>query len=290
VILQTVAYNVHMNQYQSIEKALHYIAQNSKNALSIDDIAHYVGVSGSHLQKLFVAWCGVSPKQFQRFLKLEYAKKLLQDKNNILMTSNKTGLSGTGRLHDLFVDIEGMTPGEYQSGGKHLTICYSVHDSLFGIFLVASTSKGICNVLFLEQESDAEKELRSRWAQATLISKEDKMHIPVVKFFMGVQNNTTKKIKLHVQGTNYQLQVWKALLSIPDGSVESYGTVAASIGESGGLAARAIGTAIGANPVGYIIPCHRVIKSTGEISGYRWGVDRKRVILGYEAAQNTHEE
>jgi AraC family transcriptional regulator, regulatory protein of adaptative response / methylated-DNA-[protein]-cysteine methyltransferase len=278
-----MAYNVQMNQYQSIEKVIHYMVENSKKALSVNDIAQHVGISTSHLQKLFVNWCGVSPIQFQRFLKVEYAKGLLLEKNSMLATSNKSGLSSSGRLHDLFVDIEAMTPGEYKNAGQNLTINYFTHDSKFGNYLIASTTKGICNILFLDTPDQALSELQARWPHATLIQSQSPNHTPIIQFF--THQNPTTKIKLHLHGTNYQLKVWQALLSIPEGKIQTYGDIAKFIGDTTGIASRAAGTAIGANPIGYLIPCHRVLKSTGAISGYRWGVVRKQAILGWEANQ-----
>jgi AraC family transcriptional regulator, regulatory protein of adaptative response / methylated-DNA-[protein]-cysteine methyltransferase len=273
-----------MNNYQLIAKSIEYLNQHQKTAVSLDELATFVGVSGSHLQKVFTQWAGVSPKQFQRFLSLEYAKGLLAENKTMLQTSILTGLSGSGRLHDLFVDIVAMTPGEYKHGGENLEIEYGVYECQFGWYTVASTPKGVCNVLFLDCPEDALKLLQERWPKAHLSQKKSPLHTEIVAFFD--HQNPTKKIKLHVHGTNFQLQVWQALLSISEGKLQTYGDMATKIGQSGGLAARAVGTAIGNNPIGYIIPCHRVLKSTGQISGYRWGVGRKQAMLGWEASKN----
>jgi AraC family transcriptional regulator, regulatory protein of adaptative response / methylated-DNA-[protein]-cysteine methyltransferase len=278
-----------MSQYQTIAKAIGYINEHQKEVILLDDLAEFVDLSPSHLQKLFTEWAGVSPKQFQRFLSLQYAKSLLAEQKSTIQTSFMTGLSGSGRLHDLFVDIEAMTPGEYKNGGENLTLFYSIHESQFGLYLVASTPKGVCNVLFIDSPRQAKPELQTRWPKAQLVEKGVDIHQPVVDFF--AHQNPSSKIKLHLHGTNYQLQVWHALLTIPEGQITSYGSLAKQVSgeETGFLTARAIGAAIGDNPIGYIIPCHRVLKSTGQISGYRWGVTRKQAILGYEASKNNHD-
>jgi AraC family transcriptional regulator, regulatory protein of adaptative response / methylated-DNA-[protein]-cysteine methyltransferase len=278
-----------MNNYTIIAKVIHHITANPKQQFSLEELADFVGLSESYLQKLFTDWAGVSPKQYQRFLSLQYAKSLLQEQKSNTQTSFMTGLSGSGRLHDLFVDIEAMTPGEYKNGGENLTIHYSVQESQFGLYLVASTQIGVCNVLFIDNISQAKPELQARWPKAKLAEQTADIHQPIIDFF-GHQNPKTK-IKIHLHGTNYQLKVWQALLTIPEGQITSYGSLAKQVGgeDAGSLAARAIGTAIGDNPVGYLIPCHRVLKSTGQISGYRWGVVRKQAILGYEASKNTHD-
>jgi AraC family transcriptional regulator, regulatory protein of adaptative response / methylated-DNA-[protein]-cysteine methyltransferase len=276
-----------MSHYKVISNAIGYMNAHSGSEVSLDDLAAHLHMSKSHVQKVFTEWAGISPKQFQRFLSLQYAKALLKEQNPVLQTSFMSGLSSAGRLHDLFVDIEAVTPGEFKHGGEGLILTYSVHESYFGIYLVASTTKGVCNVLFIEARDNARHALELRWPKAVLVEKiSEEFHTPVVEFFR--HQNPTRRIKLHLNGTNFQLQVWKALLSIPEGKLSSYGMLAKSIDpKAGSLVARATGTAIGDNPVGYIIPCHRVIKSTGHLSGYRWGVTRKQAILCYESAHSN---
>jgi AraC family transcriptional regulator, regulatory protein of adaptative response / methylated-DNA-[protein]-cysteine methyltransferase len=275
-----------MNNYYIIAQAIEYLTLHQKENISLDQLAKYMGLSPAHLQKTFTAWAGVSPKQFQRFLSIQYAKEQLKN-NTTYHTSLLTGLSSGGRLHDLFVDIIAMTPGEYKNYGQDLVIEYSIHDSNFGQYLIASTTKGICNVLFLDSLDNAQEVLQGRFKNAKIVNAFNLIHQPVIDFFDNKKNN--KKIKLHLQGTNFQLQVWKALLTIPDGDITTYGTIAKTIREASPFASRAVGTAIGDNPVGYIIPCHRVLKSTGAISGYRWGVIRKQAILGYEASHKNYD-
>jgi AraC family transcriptional regulator, regulatory protein of adaptative response / methylated-DNA-[protein]-cysteine methyltransferase len=269
-----------LSNYDIIAKVIGYISSKPKGNLSLEQLAQEVDLSPTHLQKTFTDWCGVSPKQFSRFLSLGYAKELLAQNKNNLQTTILSGLSSTGRLHDLFVDIEAMTPFEFRNGGENLTINYSFQDSIFGNYIVASTEKGICNILFFDDKDLGLDDLHSRWSNAKLIEKEDNFQKKVVEFF---DRKDIGKIKLHLHGTNFQLKVWEALLSIPEGRITNYGSIANQIGDP--KMSRAVGTAIGDNPIGYLIPCHRVLQSTGAISGYRWGVSRKRAMIGWEAGR-----
>jgi AraC family transcriptional regulator of adaptative response/methylated-DNA-[protein]-cysteine methyltransferase len=272
------------NHYESIKTVIEHIVTNKLNSHSLEELAHSLRVSPGHLQKVFTNWVGVTPKQFGRYLSLQYSKELLKE-NKIVRTSVKAGLSSSGRLHDLFVDIEAMTPGDYQNNGANLIIKYSTFETRFGLCLVASTPRGVCNVLFADSKKEAVTDLKSRFSNAKFIEKQDAPHRAVESYFKGITPKT--KIKLHLHGTNLQLKVWEALLSIPEGSITTYGQIAQKIGNK--KASRIVGGAVGSNPVGYLIPCHRVLKSTGEISGYRWGVERKRVMLGFEALRKNKE-
>jgi AraC family transcriptional regulator, regulatory protein of adaptative response / methylated-DNA-[protein]-cysteine methyltransferase len=271
-----------LSNYDIIAKVIGYITSNPKANLSLEQLAQEVDLSPTHLQKTFTDWCGVSPKQFSRFLSLGYAKELLAQNKNNLQTTILSGLSSTGRLHDLFVEIEAMTPFEFRNGGENLTINYSFQDSIFGNYIVASTEKGICNILFFDDKDLGLDDLQSRWSNAKLIEKEDDFQRKVVEFF---DRKDPGKIKLHLSGTNFQLKVWEALLSIPEGRITNYGSIASQIGDR--KMSRAVGTAIGDNPIGYLIPCHRVLQSTGAISGYRWGVGRKQAMIGWEAGKTN---
>ena len=284
-----------MNPYNIISKTIGQLVQ--KPNTSLEELAEFANLSPSYLQKTFVDWCGVSPKQFSRYLTLNYAKGLLaENKKSNLSLALDAGLSSTGRLHDLFVDIEAMTPGEYKNGGQGLTIYYSLKESIFGSYIVANTTKGVCNNLFCENLGLGLVDLQSRWPKAKLVQKDYDFQMQVKDFFdtllssriMVTKNNILKpknKIKLHLHGTNFQLKVWEALLSIPEGKITNYGSVASQIGDP--KLSRAVGAAIGDNPVGFLIPCRRVLQSTGAISGYRWGVERKRDMLGWEAVEKN---
>ena len=269
--------------YNRIAKAIEYIKENFKSQPSLDEIADKVHVSQSHFQKMFTNWAGTSPKKFLQFISIEHAKKILKEEQATLFdTAHETGLSSTSRLHDLFINIEGMTPMEYKNGGKNLQINYSFAESPFGSLIVASTPKGICYMAFEENDEMALKNLQDKFPNAAFQRKLDLMQQNALFIF---QNDWSKlnKIKLHLKGTDFQLKVWESLLKIPIGGLSTYGRLAKSIGNPN--ASRAVGTAIGSNPVAYLIPCHRVIQSTGNFGEYMWGSTRKTAIIGWEGAK-----
>ncbi|XDD50177.1 bifunctional helix-turn-helix domain-containing protein/methylated-DNA--[protein]-cysteine S-methyltransferase [Leptospira sp. WS92.C1] len=270
-----------MDHYKKIASAIQFIQKHSTSQPELEEIAKSVNLSPFHFQRLFTEWAGVSPKQFLQYLTLQNAKSILSKPESTLFDAAfETGLSGTGRLHDLFVKIEGMTPGEYKNGGENLTIRYSFQKSDFGDYLVASTEKGICNLYFYDISKDQIlSELYSQWNHAHLVQKQDENQDRVIRFFDKTLTDRDK-IKLHMRGTDFQIKVWEALLKIPEGSLSSYSAIANSIEQEN--ASRAVGTAIGKNPVGYLIPCHRVIKNTGGIGEYRWGSERKAAMIGWE--------
>ncbi|PWT72566.1 MAG: cysteine methyltransferase [Bacteroidetes bacterium] len=273
-----------MHDYYRIAEALQYIKENMHEQPSLDAIARQIHVSPFHFQRLFTEWAGISPKKFLQYISIEHAKKILkQNGNSVYDAAFETRLSGTGRLHDLFVNIESMTPGEYKNGGKNLSIQYSFHECQFGNYVVASTAVGICNLFFFEKSAEgAENELKAQWPHARFFEGENKHHERIEQFF-GNNISGAEKIKLHLRGTPFQLKVWEALLRIPEGHLSSYTALANSIEQP--KAQRAVGSAIGNNPVGFIIPCHRVIKSVGGIGEYRWGTERKMAMIGWEAAK-----
>jgi AraC family transcriptional regulator of adaptative response/methylated-DNA-[protein]-cysteine methyltransferase len=272
------------NDYARIEKALNFLKSNFKTPPSLEELANYVKLSPFHFQRLFTDWAGVSPKQFIQFTRLEYAKKVLKDSEATLFeTAYETGLSGASRLHDLFVNIERMTPGEYKNGGEKLTIQYSFAKSLFGTILIASTVKGINSISFIEDKITGLQDLFNQYPNAIWENKTNTFHENVLLIFQN-EKESLKEIRLHIKASEFQLKVWEALLKIPSGNLCTYGKIASYIQHPN--AARAVGTAIGNNPVAYIIPCHRVIQSSGSIGGYMWGKERKTAILGWEAAKN----
>lgn len=271
--------------YSRIAEAIGYIKENFKSQPSLDEIAEKIALSPFHFQRLFTDWAGVSPKKFLQYLTVEHAKKMLKENQASLFdTAIETGLSGTGRLHDLFVNIEGMTPGEYKNGGENLSINYSFAESPFGNILVASTSKGICHMAFADDQKEALQILQSKFPNAAYKQMVDLMQQNVLYIFT---HDWTKlgQIKLHLKGTEFQLKVWEALLKIQMGQLTTYGNIARQIQVP--KASRAVGTAIGDNPVAFLIPCHRIIQSTGVFGGYHWGNIRKTAIIGWEAAQTN---
>jgi AraC family transcriptional regulator of adaptative response/methylated-DNA-[protein]-cysteine methyltransferase len=269
--------------YQRIADAISYIRLNFKEQPNLDEVAEKVNLSPFHFQRMFTDWAGISPKKFLQYLSLEYAKSILKDKQATLFDAAfATGLSGTSRLHDLFINIEGMTPAEYKKGGKALSINYSFAESPFGNILVASTVKGICCLAFADDREKAFGELRVQFPNATYRQVVDLVQQNAL-FIFKKDWSKLSTIKLHLKGTAFQLKVWEALLRIPMGGLYSYGLLAQDIQLPN--ASRAVGSAIGDNPVAFLIPCHRVIRSTGEFGQYHWGATRKSAIIGWEAAQ-----
>ncbi len=271
--------------YTRITEAIEYIKQNYTEQPTLEEIAEKVNLSPFHFQRLFTDWAGVSPKKFLQFISIQHAKIILNNSQSTLFeTAYKTGLSGTSRLHDLFVKIEGMTPGEYKNKGENLTINYNFAKSKFGRILVASTHKGICYMGFSDNEEIAFSELQKRFPKASFMQQTDEIQHNALQIYTQDWSEINK-IKLHLKGTDFQLKVWEALLKIPTGNLTTYGNIAKSIKKPN--ASRAVGTAIGNNPIAFLIPCHRVIQSTGVFGGYMWGTTRKTAIIGWEASQNN---
>lgn len=273
--------------YAKIAQAIEYIQANFQEQPTLNELAERVSLSPFHFQRLFSEWAGVSPKKFIQFLSVEHAKALLkQPQSNLLDTAYATGLSGTGRLHDLFINIEAMTPGEYKNAGQSLVIDYSFFDSPFGQVLIASTAKGICHIEFVESEAQGEASLLEIYTNAKLQLNIKPAH-QQAQGVLAVEDRSdyaqAAKIKLHLKGSDFQLKVWQALLNVPLGQLTSYGVIAQMIGKPS--ASRAVGTAIGSNPVAFLIPCHRVIQGSGKSGGYRWGEARKSAIIAWESAK-----
>jgi AraC family transcriptional regulator of adaptative response/methylated-DNA-[protein]-cysteine methyltransferase len=274
--------------YERIAAAIDYIRNNFKAQPNLDEVAAAMHLSPFHFQRLFTEWAGVSPKKFLQYISIAHARTLLKDKGATLFeTAFETGLSGTGRLHDLFVNIEGMTPGEYKNGGAALTINYSYAETPFGNMLIASTTKGICYMAFADDETLVLAELQHIFPNAQYRQMTDILQQSALQIFSHDWNNHDK-IKLHLKGTDFQLKVWEALLKIPTGKLASYGSIAAQL--QAPSASRAVGSAVGDNPIAFLIPCHRVIQSSGALGQYHWGSTRKAAMIGWEAAQVNRKE
>ncbi|MDV7697232.1 methylated-DNA--[protein]-cysteine S-methyltransferase [Chryseobacterium soli] len=268
--------------YNRIAQAIEYIQSNFKLQPSLEEVAEKIHLSPAHFQKIFTDWAGTSPKKFLQFISLEHAKNLLkEEKASLFDTAYETGLSSTSRLHDLFVNIEGMSPAEYKNGGKSLNINYSFSESPFGNVIAASTEKGICYMAFENDKETALGNLKSKFPNASFFEKQDELQKNALSIF-NTDWTKLNTVKLHLKGTDFQLKVWESLLSIPMGKLSTYGNLAEKIGNS--KASRAVGTAIGSNPVAFLIPCHRVIQSSGTIGGYMWGSERKQLIIGWESS------
>jgi len=278
------------NHYSTIANAIEFIQKNAHHQPSLESIAKHVHLSESHFQRLFTQWAGVSPKQFLKFINIQYAKQLLQNQQlSLLETSEQTGFTSPSRLHDLFVSVESMTPGQYKKLGDSLIIEYEFYDTLFGHLLIASTNIGICYMGFNDEDDDLNEinDLTRRFSNAKFLQSTNDTHQNALKIFKA-DWQSMDKIKLHLKGTDFQLQVWHALLQIPEAQISTYGNIANSINNP--KASRAVGTAIGSNPISFLIPCHRVIQQTGLIGGYMWGTTRKTAMLGWEASQKDSQK
>jgi AraC family transcriptional regulator, regulatory protein of adaptative response / methylated-DNA-[protein]-cysteine methyltransferase len=269
--------------YTRIAEAIEYIGQHYTQQPDLDRVAQQVHLSPFHFQRLFTDWVGISPKKFLQFISVEHAKSLLKNQqSSLLETADRVGLSGTGRLHDLFINIEGMTPAEFKQGGKNLDITYQFADTLFGSVLVANTPKGICHLAFYQEKNDALSALHREFPHATFVAETHPMQENALRIFRRDWDHL-QQVKLHLKGTAFQLKIWEALLKIPAGQLSTYGRIATTVGNP--AASRAVGTAIGSNPVAFLIPCHRVIQASGHLGGYMWGTTRKKAIIGWEMAQ-----
>ncbi|MES2419384.1 MAG: methylated-DNA--[protein]-cysteine S-methyltransferase [Bacteroidota bacterium] len=269
--------------YNRIAEAINFLQENFKTQPDLEAVAKKVNLSPFHFQRLFTDWAGVSPKKFNQYLSLAYAKDILRDQPiSLFDAAYEAGFSGTSRLHDLFVNVEGMTPGEFKNGGINLAINYNYYFTPFGNLLVASTLMGICYMAFADNESEAFESLQNYFPKAMYTRKSDEIQLNAIRIFD--QNwLEPKAIKLHLKGTPFQLKVWETLLKVPKGAFTTYGAIAKNIGNPN--ASRAVGSAIGDNPIAFLIPCHRVIRSSGHFGQYHWGETRKTAMLGWEAAQ-----
>ena len=266
--------------YLRIEQAILYLENHYKDQPGLEEIAANIGLSEYHFQRLFTRWAGVSPKRFLQFLTKEGAKELLNRSENLLDTTHQVGLSSLGRLHDLFVTTEAVSPGEYKSRGEGVNIRYGLHASPFGKCLVALTERGICHLGFVQRETsegDAIDTLVAEWKNAQMI-EDHKSTAPLIEPIFDA--NARGKLNLHLRGTNFQLKVWEALLNIPAGTVTTYEGLAERIGQP--TASRAVGNAVGHNPIAVLIPCHRVINKVGRFGNYRYGAPRKMALLAKE--------
>ena len=269
--------------YERVARAIEFLRRNAASQPDLTAVARHLHLSEHHFQRLFTRWAGVSPKRFVQYLTVEHAKSRLAATSSLLDLAGAVGLSGPGRLHDLFVTLEALSPGEYKAGGSGLAIRYGVHESPFGTALVAVTARGICGLHFVDGVADGIARLRQDWPGAELRQDRDGTASIVEQLFSPLSSPPGRPLALLVKGSNFQVKVWRALLELPFGSLATYGHVAGRIGAPG--SARAVGTAIGANPIAWLIPCHRVIRESGALGGYRWGTERKAAMLGWEAGR-----
>ena len=274
--------------YEKIAKAIEYISENVKNQPSLFEVSEEVNISPFHFQKMFSEWAGVSPKKFLQYITADYLKSKIKESTNLAELAQSAGLSSQSRVYDLFTGIEAVTPQEFKTDGKGLKIYYGFHITPFGDCFIAVTERGICAMAFVDEITSGHQLtlLRKKWHFAS-IELNQKITESYIHHIFSPRLSTLKKVPLMVQGTNFQLKVWEALLAIPQGAVTTYQQIANSIGNP--KAVRAVGTAVGDNPIAYLIPCHRVIRKEGILGEYRWGSLRKKALIGWEAAKSGKE-
>ena len=275
--------------YRRIEKAIEFLAENYQDQPSLDRVARSVNLSGFHFQRLFRRWAGISPKRLVQFLTLEHAKQALEESRSVLDAAYDAGLSSPSRLHDLFVNAEAMTPGEFKTKAAGLKISFGFHPSPFGECLLAATERGICGLGFVGEGGrlQALEDFKRRWPAAEFQENSQKTRSYIDRIFSPTKRNGSNPVKLLLMGTNFQIKVWEALLRIPPGSVVCYEDLARQLGKPS--AARAVGSAVGRNPISFLIPCHRAIRKMGITGDYHWGAARKKAILAWEAARKNGE-
>ncbi len=272
------------SDYDRIERAISFLEENFRNQPELKEVARHLGLSEFHFQRMFTRWAGVSPKRFLQFMTIGYAKHLLDESRSVLDATFETGLSSPSRLHDLFVNIEAMTPGEYKERAAQLQIVYGFHSTPFGEAVLAVTDRGICGMSFLiHNRKHAVEELKLKWEGARLREDSRVTQRVLDRIFSGRKN--AGQLNLLVKGTNFQVKVWEALLRIPEGRVCSYNELAEQVGMPS--ASRAVGNAVSHNPIAYLIPCHRVIKKMGAFGNYRWGTTRKKAMLLWESGRTA---
>ena len=271
-----------MKRHEQIESIIQHLGEHFKDQPTLEELAQRVGLSPDHFQRVFKQWVGISPKQFLKYLTLEYAKSRLQNNESVLDAALDSGLSGPGRLHDLFVTMESITPGDYKAQGAGIDVHYGIHSTPFGFAVLAMSQRGLCGCFFLPESSEAlaQEAIYEYWPRAQ-IHRDDRKTASVANRLFHPTDDDSSPLPVFVRGTTFQVQVWRALLEIPSGSLCTYSHLAESIGRPS--ATRAVASAVGDNPISWLIPCHRVIRKGGYLGGYRWGLPRKKVMLAWEA-------
>jgi AraC family transcriptional regulator, regulatory protein of adaptative response / methylated-DNA-[protein]-cysteine methyltransferase len=281
----TAAHDIPASDYETIRKVIEHISLDYRGQPSLDELADEAGMEPTALQKLFTRWAGLSPKAFLQAVTMDHARRLLDDGLPLLDTAYEVGLSGPSRLHDLFVTHEAMSPGDFKTRGGGLVIRYGFHPSPFGLALVMTTGRGICGLAFADGQGEdaALKDMTRRWPDAVYIRDDAAVSGEAARVFDRSRWSADQPLRIVLIGTDFQVRVWQSLLDVPMGKATTYGTIARKIGAP--KASRAVGAAIGANPISFVVPCHRAVGATGALTGYHWGLTRKRAMLGWEAGQ-----
>jgi len=274
-----------MSDYTRIENAMTYMSEHLSDQPTLEEIAAHVHLSPFHFHRVFCRWAGTTPKRFLQALTLERSKRMLENDDSLMDVALNIGLSGGSRLYDHFVKLEAVTPGEYRNQGHEVTIQYGTHETPFGETFVAVTPRGVCRIAFLGAESAEQilTDLHQNWPKASFVRNDNATNYVAKMLFSNLKDDSSNPLALHVAGTNFQVAVWKALLRIPSGKLANYSQIANALGHP--KASRAVGNAVGANPVALLIPCHRVIQKSGALGGYRWGTSRKQLLQAWEYFQ-----
>ncbi len=285
VKLAPVEFDGAASDYEIVQRAIAYVTEHFRDQPEVEVIARAVGIDARTLTELFRRWCGLSPKAFLQSVTLDYARRVLRESPNILEASYEVGFSGPGRLHDLFVAHEAMSPGEWKTGGEGLTVYYGFHPSPFGFALVMTTERGLCGLAFADKggEQAALEDMRGRWPNARYTEDSARTAAHAQRIFDAKLWKPDMPLRVVLIGTDFEIRVWETLLSIPMGGATTYSDIAKKLGNP--KASRAVGAAVGKNPVSFVVPCHRVLGKSGKLTGYHWGLTRKRAMLGWEAAQ-----
>jgi AraC family transcriptional regulator of adaptative response/methylated-DNA-[protein]-cysteine methyltransferase len=285
VKLAPVEFDGAASDYEIVQRAIAYVTEHFRDQPEVETIARAAGIDARTLTELFRRWCGLSPKVFLQSVTLDYARRVLRESPNILEASYEVGFSGPGRLHDLFVVHEAMSPGEWKTGGEGLTVYYGFHPSPFGFALVMTTERGLCGLAFTDRggEQAALDDMRGRWPNARYAEDSARTAVHAQRIFDAKLWKPDTPLRVVLIGTDFEIRVWETLLSIPMGGATTYSDIAKKLGKPS--ASRAVGAAVGKNPVSFVVPCHRVLGKSGKLTGYHWGLTRKRAMLGWEAAQ-----
>ncbi|MCB1511341.1 MAG: bifunctional helix-turn-helix domain-containing protein/methylated-DNA--[protein]-cysteine S-methyltransferase [Hyphomicrobiaceae bacterium] len=276
------------HNYDLIRRAIRFLTENHTEQPELATIAGHLGISETRCQKLFKQWCGLSPKEFVQAVTIDHARRLLSDHASVLGCAHELGLSGGGRLHDLFVDHEAMTPGDYKRRGKGLTITYGFHPTPFGEGLLLATTRGVAGLAFVNEDAgedrkDALADMCRRWPHARYVQDQIATRPHIDQIFEPERWSSGNPVRLVLIGTDFEVRVWETLLKIPMGRAVSYGDIARHLGQP--TAARAVGSAVGRNPISFVVPCHRVLRNDGNLGGYHWGLTRKRALIGWETGR-----
>lgn len=274
--------------YDLVRRAIAFLSASWEEQPTLERLAEHLGLSPTHTQRLFKRWCGLSPKEFVQAVTIDHARQLLTGSASVLDAAHEVGLSGAGRLHDLFVDHEAMTPGDFKRRGDGLEIAYGFHDTPFGDTLVLATARGVAGLAFVDEDKgqtrvDALADMTRRWPKATFVAAPERTEAHAAAIFDVTAWSAERPVRLVLIGTDFEVRVWEALLRIPMGRAVTYGDIARHLGQP--TASRAVGLAVGRNPISFVVPCHRVLRGDGQLGGYHWGLTRKKALIGWETGR-----